>query len=156
MNSDVFGHSASGFTAYFFNGRTGFTSPTWIGLPAVNIGDDSAVAVWLIENGLPHDTSLQADPNGDGVNLLMAYALKLDPRLNLGGSMPGPELVADQMRLTFFAGNSDITYRVESSTDVRSWGTEGFTLSSPDDNCRRTATVLITSSSCFMRVVVEH
>ena len=40
-------------------------------------------ASWLLKINLPYDTSLQQDLDGDGVSLLLAYALNLDPRLNL-------------------------------------------------------------------------
>ena len=34
MGADVFASTASGFTVYYVNGATGFTSPTWDGYPA--------------------------------------------------------------------------------------------------------------------------
>ena len=37
-------------------------------------------APWLVSHGLPYDTDLNQDLNGDGVTLLMAYALGLDPK----------------------------------------------------------------------------
>ncbi len=38
MGGNVFLSTASGFTVYYYNGRAGFTSPTWNGYPAVNLG----------------------------------------------------------------------------------------------------------------------
>ncbi len=35
LGTDVFGSAASGFTVYYFSGKTGFTSPTWNGYPAL-------------------------------------------------------------------------------------------------------------------------
>ncbi len=35
-----------------------------------------------------YDQDLSVDANGDEVNLLMAYALNLDPGVNLAGEIP--------------------------------------------------------------------
>jgi hypothetical protein len=37
MDSYVFSHCDSGFTVYYLKGKTGFTSPTWNGYPAVAV-----------------------------------------------------------------------------------------------------------------------
>jgi hypothetical protein len=156
MGTDVFANAASGFTVYYFNGKTGFTSPMWLGYPAVNMGAASPTAIWLLAKGLPHDADLQDDPNHDGVNLLMAYALNLDPNQNLSGSMPNPVCAAGQMRLTFHAGSADVTYTVESSTDLKVWSTDGVTLSAMDAGNCRTASVNMDASTRFMRLVVSN
>ncbi|MCX6875265.1 MAG: hypothetical protein NTW21_15875 [Verrucomicrobia bacterium] len=52
-------------------------------------------------------------PSPDGVNRLLAYALNLDPNLDLGGSLPRPVLAGNAMSLTFHAGRADVTYTVE-------------------------------------------
>jgi hypothetical protein len=39
MGSSVFSSAANGFTVQYYNGSTGFTSPTWLGYPAVNLGN---------------------------------------------------------------------------------------------------------------------
>ena len=90
-------------------------------LPANLIPDP--VTIWLLANGLPSNANLQSDPNGDGVNLLMAYALDLDPKQNLSGSMPKPVCAANQISLTFHAASAGVTYTVESSTDLQTWST---------------------------------
>ena len=144
------------FTVYYFNGSSGFTSPTWMGYPTVNMGARSAVPPWLLSNGLPYNADPQSDPNGDGVNLLMAYALNLDPNQNLSGSIPQPVFAANQMRLTFYAGRADVNYTVESSTDLQHWSTDGVTLSDLDAISKeRTATVDMSGTCLFMRLVVD-
>ena len=60
------------------------------------------IAPWLVSHGFPANANLQADPNGDGVGLLIAYALNLDPNQNLRGSLPRPVTTANQMGLTFY------------------------------------------------------
>jgi hypothetical protein len=156
MGSQVFDSVASGFKVGFFNGKSGFTAPTWNGYPAVNMGDPTPTATWLVANGLAHNADLRSDPNGDGVSLLMAYALNLDPNRNLVASMPKPALAGNQMSLTFYAGTVDVTYAVESSTDLQHWSTNGVTVSGPDGNHIRTATIPTTDTSRFRRLVVSH
>ena len=107
---------------------------------------------WLLANGLPADTNLLSDPNGNGVSLLMAYAFNLNPAHNLSGSMPRPVVTADRMSFTFYAGNADVTYLVETSTDLSVWSTAGITLSSADANGLRTATFLMAGPTRFMRL----
>jgi hypothetical protein len=156
MGSSVFASTASGFTVYYFNGATGFTSPTWMGYPAVNMGAASPFAPWLLSNGFAYNANILTDPNSDGVNLLMAYALNLNPKSNLAGSMPRPVCAANQMSLTFYAGSEGVTYKVEASIDLQNWSTTGVALSAPDSNNLRTATVDLNNPSRFMRLVVSH
>ena len=60
-------------------------------------------ASWLLAHGLWYDTDLHQDPDGDGVSLLMAYALDLDPRLNLQGSLPVSVRNGNTLSLSFHA-----------------------------------------------------
>jgi hypothetical protein len=39
MGSYVFSSAVNGFTVQYYNGSTGFTSPTWLGYPSVNLGN---------------------------------------------------------------------------------------------------------------------
>ena len=45
MESDVFGNTASGFTVYYYKGRTGFTTPTWHGYPCVALDSAPEIAI---------------------------------------------------------------------------------------------------------------
>jgi len=136
-------NSGGGFVPVPFNPAT---------LPANFIPDP--VTVWLLAHELPATADLQTDPDGDGVSLLMAYALDLDPRQNLSGSMPRPVIVSNQMRLSFYAARAGVAYTVESSTDLRTWSTAEVTLS--DVGQTRTAAVPVTAPCRFMRIVVSH
>jgi hypothetical protein len=152
----VFDNPATGFTIYYFNGKAGFSSPLWNGYPAVNVGEPTPLKTWLLENGLPPDSSLQDDPNHDGVNLLIAYALDLNPQLDLSGRMPRPMLAGNQMSLTFHAGAAGVSYFVETSTDLKTWSPTGVRISDPDANMFRTATVDMAGTGRFLRLVVSH
>ena len=112
-------------------------------------------ASWLLAHGLPYNTSLQQDPDGDGVSLLMAYALSLDPRQNLKGLLPAPVLGEGSLSISFYAGTPGMTYQVETSRDLTQWTTTGVTLSALDAENQRTASVPRDAAAQFLRLVVQ-
>lgn len=101
-------------------------------------------------------TYLWEDPDEDGVSLLMAYALNLDPRENLRDRLPAPVLSAEALSIRFYAGTPGITYRVETSRDLTQWTTDGVTLSGLDAENRRTASVPRDAVPRFLRLAVEQ
>lgn len=156
MNSTVFATCAGGFTVYFLDGKTGFTTPTWNGYTAVNLGTTAAPAIWLLAHGQPYNADLRNDPNNDGVSLLVAYALNLDPNLNLSDRLPKPVLANNQLRLTYYAGMAGITYTVESSADMQTWSPGGVIVSDPDSNGFRAASVASGPARRFLRWSCAH
>ncbi len=151
---DAFG--ATPVTFYYLSGRTGWTTPTWYGRPATMINQATwPAASWLLTHGFWYDTNLQQDPNGDGVSLLTAYALNLNPHLNLQGSLPKPVLGVNTLGLGFHAASPGITYTVQTSTNLQSWTTQGVVQSAPGPDGRATATVLRDAPSRFLRLVVQ-
>lgn len=146
---------------YFFNEMSGFTAPSWSPIEnqlpffAINMGPENPMTPWLILNNLPTNSNPLDDANGDGVNYLMAYALDLDPRKNLSGSLPQMVLAADQISLSYYSGSPGITYRVETCTDLMSWTDVGVSLSLPNSFQVVTAAVSRFGSQRFMRLVVE-
>ncbi len=156
MGSGVFETPATGFTIYYLNNLTWPITPasTWLGYPAVYIAAITPVFNWLLAKGLPGNSNLQSDMNGDGINLLMAYALNLEP--NAFSSPPQPVLDGNQMSLSFHAGVAGVTYTVKCSEDMQNWSTTGVTLSDPDGNQVRTATVDVAGPKCFMRLEVSY
>ena len=154
---EVFHRTAPGFAIRYLSGSTGFTSPRWKGYPATMINEATwPAASWLLAHGFWYDTNLQQDPNGDGVSLLMAYALDLDPRLNLQGRLPGPVPGVNTLSLGFHAASPGIIYTVETSTDLQTWTTEGVVQSAPGSDGLATATVPRDSPSRFLRLVVAE
>ncbi|MEI6605565.1 MAG: leucine-rich repeat protein [Verrucomicrobiota bacterium] len=156
MGYSAFDSAASGFTVSFHSSVTGFTTPAWAGYQAVNADTASLFTNWLLAHNLPIDADPLSDPNGDGVSLVMAYALNLDPNLNLSGSMPKSLIVGNQLRLTYYAGNPDVSYTVEASSDLQSWSAGNVILTALDANHLRTATVTITGSPRFLRLGVAY
>lgn len=165
MAEGEFDHAAPGFTIHFLSSHQGFTSPTWDpnpwgprpeNLPTLRIDEATyPAASWLLTHGLGYDSQLNEDPDGDGVNLLTAYALNLDPRLNLQGRLPAPALGEDSLSLSFHASSPGITYRVETSTNLAEWSTTGVTQSAPGADGRSTATVPRDEPHRFLRLVFE-
>lgn len=143
-------------TIYYFDGTTGFTSPTWRGCPSVNMGEQTLIKPWLISNGIPYDTNPTSDPDGDGVNLLLAYSLNLDPNSNPAAHMPVPRCTGDRMEISFHGNKDGITYAVESSTNMSTWTMEGVTLSGPDSDGIRIASVGMNGQRHFLRVAVSE
>jgi len=152
----VFNNTAPEFTVYHFKTATGFSSPTWRGYPSIGI-DPTAypAATWLLIHDLHYNTSLQQDPDGDGVSLLMAYALDLDPRQNLQSRLPVPVPGGNSLSIRFYAAAPGITYRVETSRDLTEWTTTGVTLSALDAENKRTASVPRDAGARFLRLVVQ-
>lgn len=160
VSSNIFQFAASGFTVYYFDTATEFTTPTWtlFDYPAFSMGSGGTLipeANWLLEQGLPANTDIQSDSNGDGVKLLMARALNLDPHRNLSGEMPRPVVAGSQMSLSFYAAAAGITYRVKTSENLTDWTTE-VPYSEPDANQISTATVNISGPARYMRLEVSN
>lgn len=153
FSENTFTNTAPDFTIYYLSSSTGFTSPNWNGYPTVML-DESIypAAPWLLSHGLPHDTNLHQDLNGDGVSLLMAYALDLDPNANLQSMMPTPVVNGSSLSLSFHAAAPGITYTVETSTDLQNWTTDGVSWSEPAEDGLRTASVERNGPRRFLRL----
>ena len=154
---NAFSGISPNFTIYYLSNSEGFTSPTWNVYPTVMLDETTyPAAPWLASHGLPQDTDLNQDLNGDGVSLLMAYALNLDPNENLSQQMPAPVLTDDSLTLTFHAAAPGITYTVESSTDLQTWTTESVATSDLDSHRHRTASVPINAQRRYLRLMVRE
>lgn len=89
FDDNTFANTAPDFTIYYLSSSTGFTSLTWNGYRTVMLDESTyPTAPWLVSHDFPQDTNLNQDLNGDGIDLLMTYALDLDPPQNLSGSLP--------------------------------------------------------------------
>jgi hypothetical protein len=151
----VFDGTAPDFAIHYLTDRSGWTTPTWNGYPASPVGGTNDPAdSWLAARGLPAGTPLDRDLNGDGVDLLMAWALDLDPNQNLAASLPRAVLSPTGLSIGFRAANPDVIYTVETSTDMEHWTASGVVLTGPPEN--RTATVPRDAAQRFLRLVVEE
>ena len=154
FEGNVFLGTAAEFSIYYMGNESGFTSPTWQGYPAKAVSNVRVIP-WLHEHGFDYDTSLDQDLNKDGVSLLMAYSLNLDPTINLADSLPQAVCASGVMSITYYAARPEITYRVESSEDMRIWRTNSVMVSELDSNNQCIATMDMTSPCGFLRLQVE-
>ncbi|RKX33727.1 MAG: hypothetical protein DRP64_20685, partial [Verrucomicrobia bacterium] len=155
FGSGVFYGASHSFSIYYWSGSAGFTSPFWQGYPAQMVnGLPSAVASWLVDHGFYLDTDLSQDINGDGVALLTAYALNLDPHEDLSNELPQPVVDTHVMTLgiTYYAGAEGIIYHVETSTDLETWTDSGVVVSPPDMENQCTASIDMDSPTGFIRL----
>jgi hypothetical protein len=136
-------------------GATGFTSPTWQGLPTHSMGTTSPGLVWKLRNGIDHGTDFSEEHGQAGVKLLLCYALGLDPNGNLQQQLPRPVQAAGGLSMDFFAGTPGITYQVQTSGNLADWTAEGVVLSAPDAGGFRRATYAGGGWTRFMRLVVN-
>ena len=144
-------------TIFYFVVRSGFSSPTWNGIPAFGLlGTAHPIILWSLTHGHSDVKDLREDPNEDGVSLLMAYALNLDPNIDLRGSMPEPVLDGGHLTMSFHAASPGITYVVETSADLQTWVSKGVTTSELGPDNRRTAVVERDSERRFLRLRVEN
>ncbi|WOO43520.1 InlB B-repeat-containing protein [Rubellicoccus peritrichatus] len=140
-------------TVYYFSDKTGFTSPTWQGLTSESMGVRKPAKVWLTDHGLSHDEDLSSDPMGNGVALLTPYALNLPPSMK---GMPEPEISDSELSSTFYTGRDDVTYTIETSTDMINWTSTGVTLEDPDGDGYSKVKVAKDGTVRFIRITVSQ
>jgi len=151
----VFSGAAGGFTVYYFDGTTGFSTPTWNGYATVDMGAYSPVPVWLLQNGFAYNAGTSA-PNGDGVSLAMDYALNLNPTQNESAAQPMATISGTAMSMQYYASSPGVTYTVETSADLVNWSSTGVIVSGPNANGIDTASVPMTGNAMFMRLRVTY
>jgi len=113
-------------------------------------GEHIDFATWAIANGLDADALLTDDPEGDGLNHLLEYALGSDPLVESRRNLPQASLQflsvggsSDYYLTLSFrrqVGASDLSYSVELSNDLSSWQSAGSVLVSSSDNGDGTVT----------------
>ena len=106
--------------------RIHFTS--WKSTPTYEIDENKYPAArWLIGLNYPHKTDLEQDLNGDGVELVTAYALYLNPRENLSSDVLKPQFTAESTSFIFKPVRTGFTYTVMYSNDLSNWSSDGVT-----------------------------
>lgn len=119
-------------------------------------------ASWISSQGYSGTNALAAsDPDGDGVNNLLEYGLSLDPKNRALKGIPSSDLNGNNFTLSYRKDPSktDLTYRVEWSTDLKTWSTVGVTdqvVSSKEGVETHEASVATQNDTKkFLRLVVE-
>ena len=157
FSTDMFAGAHGDFTLYYFSDQLGFSSPTWNGYPATAI--DRAVypaAKWLLDHDLAYDTDLSTDVSGDGVDLLMEYALNLNPHENNQGNLPQIfiDTETEFVGITYYGASAGVTYTAETTTNLlSSWTSSGMSYSSSGD--MHSAFLNLQGTQQFIRLKVE-
>lgn len=155
FGSSVYLHGDPNHVIYYFDTSAGFTSPTWNGYPTQSIDtEEYSFAAWLLKANMAYDTNINQDLNGDGVMLLMAYALGLNPNDRLTNQIPEAEVGSTTLELKYYGGSAGVTYRAETSKDMVTWVATGVTISGPDSEGVLTASIPKGGECGFLRLVV--
>ena len=97
------------------------------------------------------------DPNGDGVNNLLAFALGLPPMAP--AILPTASDEEGVLTLTYTrAQSANVTYTVKTSTDLGAndpWSATGVDQGTPDGGGVTTATLPIDATPRFLRIEVS-
>ena len=155
LGNETFDAAADGFTVFYYPSSAGFTSPLWYGYPSVELDASPGLVAWLTDHGLAPDTGILTDSNHDGVSLLLAYALGLDPTQDLSSSVPRPVLANGTLSLTFQGNSGGIIYGAETSADLSTWTSAGVTVSEPDTQGKRTVSIPVGAGARFLRLAVQ-
>jgi hypothetical protein len=130
------------------------------GTPDLGAIEFSGAVHWLEGQGIDGLTPLTSDLNGDGVSLLLAYALGLNPEEDLANQLPTWVMDGAQAKaeIRFPGRASGIDYRIETSEDLESWETSSdVAISEPDEAGLREAVVDLPSAGpAFYRLRVEE
>ena len=70
-------------------------------------------------------------------------------------TLPVPVIGPDIVSMSFYGASPGITYSVETSEDLQTWATTGVTMTEPDLDGLRTASVDRDSPRRFLRLVVD-
>ena len=144
-------------------GQTTTSAPVTVTVkPAVNFSN------WASDNALSGAAALDtASPAKDGISNLMKYALGLNPnqvcaRVTDGVTAGMPLVAVEGSNLTLLyqqdTTKTDLTYAVESSTDLAGWNTRGVTetlqSTTGDIELRKAAVPMGTDKKKFIRLKV--
>lgn len=111
---------------------------------------------WKDYHRLELDAPGTADPDGDGVPLLLEYALGLSPKHPSAESLPDTRVAEGRVELIYYRARSDVTYVVEASTDLKQWSADGVTQQQSLTGLWVTASAPLPSSGArFLRLRVE-
>ncbi len=145
-----------GFTVQYTPSATGFDQGLWAPYAKIVMGPATPQTSWLLSKGLAYHTDIESDLNQDGVDLLMAYALDLNPYQNLSGSLPSPQVVAGNLTISYFAGRSDLIYQVEAWDGTNPWSAENVILGPLNEEQVQTASLTMTGPKAFLRLAVSQ
>jgi len=127
MKTSVFSSVSSEFTVKYHGATSGFTSPTWMGYPSVDLDPIPPFAIWQASKFTLDDiatglTVPAADFDHDGLSNLLEYAFGKNPKVaDMAGIVPN--ISGNKMQISFpcDAACADISYTVQASSNLSTW-----------------------------------
>lgn len=116
---DVGGLAPAG--AYVFRIRAFSTNGSSTGAATASARTLSLYAQWKLDAGLPADAGADADTDGDGLPNLLEYALGSSPVSAASTGVATIESADGRLSLSYQRLRDELTYLVESSTDLATW-----------------------------------
>ncbi len=149
-------------------GTLTLTNPNNVALTPPSSGP-GGYAGWIAGHGLVAPANAPAaDPDHDGLNNLLEYALNTSPTSGTSGRNALPPVAAgagDALSLTFTRARAELTYRVLASSDLVTWttlatnpGTVGSPVTVNDTNtssAQRYLALTISDGSAFAHTMPE-
>jgi hypothetical protein len=118
--------------------------------PDIGAYEYSSYETWKTANSIPVATAADVDTDGDGVPLLLEYALGMDPSENSRDGLPATIRTGTQLQMKYTRSRTDVVYIAEASTDLRTWTTTGVQISVNGSEVM--ASVPISGDSRFLRL----
>lgn len=107
--------------------------------------------------GLPEDKrGPNDDADGDGASNLLEYALGLNPAVIDSDGLPLVTIVSNRLTFAYERVRADVTYTVETSTNLTTWTTTGVDQGTPDGDGVTIASVAMDVPSRFLRLKVDR
>jgi len=98
---------------------------------------------WTVNAGFPLATDPSDDNDNDGISLWLEYALGLDPHESDSDGAPKFSKAQNHLSLDYLQAHPELTYRVETSTNLRDWTALPVNQGTPDSNQKVIATTPI-------------
>ena len=122
---------------------------------AAGTGGPSGFEEWASTNGIA-GAAQGSDADGDGVAALMEYALGLDPQAF--STLPRFQMASGNGSISFAkgaaaAGDSRVSYKIQSSTDLVTWNDETATT---ENATEITLSAPVGSGPKFFRLLVTY
>ena len=130
---------------------------------SVTVLSSNPLVAWRQTNfGTTADTGSAADladPDSDGISNLLEYALDLAPLTPSTSGLPALATSAGQLTLTYKRARNDITYVVQTTTNLASpndWTTTGVAQGTPNADGTTTASIPTSNTTRFLRLQVTR
>jgi hypothetical protein len=109
---------------------------------------------WLLTKGLHLTQDMDATLADSDNSVLLSYALNMNPYKTDSSLLPGLGFANGHLKLSYYAGRSDVTYQVEKSINLSDWDQTGLTISGLDAMLMQTAIVNDSDEKKFLRLKV--